>query len=328
MKLFVGRDFSELYYEMLEFALSENVSLTDSRVGRVKDFGCAYYELHAEDSRLTYLIGRNLNPFFALAEFAWIINGSKALKPLQFFIKAYGRYSDDGETLHGGYGFRLRHYFGCDQIEASVQLLRNDPTSRRVVLTLWSADDLAANSKDLPCNTAVYLKIRNEALDITVLNRSNDLYLGVPHDILVFYLLQLHIADRIGSKVGVQRHFVDSFHLYEANFVDVKNILNSNNKFGLSVAGLGLAEYDFKQFIRTNTDRITALDFTAIKDRTTRDFFKSYAAFEAGTDFKQAIDLLPKCTLGYVAYLWYRSRKGFPEHLRFEPFEELIRRQS
>ena len=258
MKLFVGRDFSELYYEMLEFALSENVSLIDSRVGRVKDFGCAFYELHAEDSRLTYLIGRNLNPFFALAEFAWLINGSNALKPLQFFIKAYGQFSDDGETLNGAYGFRLRHYFGCDQIEACIQLLRNDPTSRRVVLTLWSADDLAANSKDLPCNTAVYLKIRNEALDVTVLNRSNDLYLGVPYDILVFYLLQLYIADRIGSKAGVQRHFVDSFHLYEANFADVQNILNSNNKFGLSVTGLGLAEFDFKQFIRTNTKQSLA----------------------------------------------------------------------
>jgi thymidylate synthase len=168
MKLFVGRDFSELYYEMLEVALSENVSLIDSRVGPVKDFGCAYYELHAEDSRLTYLIGRNLNPFFALAEFAWIINGSNALKPLQFFIKSYGQYSDDGETLNGAYGFRLRHYFGRDQIEATIQLLRNDSSSRRVVLTLWSATDLAANSKDLPCNTAIYLKIRNEALDITV----------------------------------------------------------------------------------------------------------------------------------------------------------------
>ena len=150
----------------------------------------------------------------------------------------------------------------------------------------------------------------------------------MPYDILVFYLLQLYIADRIGSKAGVQRHFVDSFHLYEANFADVQNILNSNNKFGLSVTGLGLAEFDFKQFIRTNTERITALDFSAIKDRTTRDFFTSYETFEAGNDFKQAIALLPKCTLGYVAYLWYRSRKGFPEELLIEPFEELIRRQS
>ena len=114
--------------------------LIDSRVGRVKDFGCAFYELHAEDSRLTYLIGRNLNPFFALAEFAWLINGSNALKPLQFFIKAYGQFSDDGETLNGAYGFRLRHYFGCDQIEAASNSYGTIPTSRRVVLTLWSAD--------------------------------------------------------------------------------------------------------------------------------------------------------------------------------------------
>ena len=325
MKLFKGGNFSELYYEMLEFAFYEEVPLIESRVGAVRDYGPAYYELRAGDSRLVYLNGRNLNPFFALAEFAWIISGSKALKPLRFFIKTYDQYSDDGRTLHGAYGFRLRHYFGVDQIEESIRLLRDDSTSRRVVLTIWSADDLAATSRDLPCHTTVYLKIRQGALDLTVLNRSNDLYLGVPYDILVFHLLQLYFADRIGCEVGLQRHFVDSFHLYEIHLESVKNVLDSTNKSAIPLVRHRLQEYDFSHYIRTNTDKVTSLEFSEIRDSILRSFFNSYVAYEGSRDFKKSLELLPQCTLGYAAYLWYRSRKDFPNHSKITEYEELVR---
>lgn len=124
MIVFSGQNFSKLYYEMLEYVLSEDILLSTSRIGNVKDIGSAYFEISDDDLRLVYLNKRAINPFFALAEFSWIISGSNSLKTLQYFIKNYDQYSDDGNTLNGAYGFRLKKYFGIDQISKSIDILK------------------------------------------------------------------------------------------------------------------------------------------------------------------------------------------------------------
>ena len=93
---------------------------------------------------------------------------------------------------------------------------------------MYSPDDLNKNSKDIPCNTTIYLKIKDNKLDITILNRSNDLYLGVPYNVFVFYLLQLYIAEKVNSDIGTQTHFTDSLHLYTKDLEKVEKIINSN----------------------------------------------------------------------------------------------------
>lgn len=126
MIVFAGKNFSKLYYEILEYVLSKNIPLSTSRIGKVKDIGSAYFEISYDDLRLVYLNKRIINPFFALAEFSWIISGSNSLNTLQYFIKNYEQYSDDGNTLNGAYGFRLKEYFGIDQISKSIELLKKN----------------------------------------------------------------------------------------------------------------------------------------------------------------------------------------------------------
>ena len=124
MIVFTGQNFTKLYYEMLEYVLSKNIPLLTSRIGNVKDIGSAYFEIYDDDLRLIYLNKRAINPFFALAEFSWIISGSNSLKTLQYFIRNYDQYSDDGNALNGAYGFRLKKYFGIDQVSKSIELLK------------------------------------------------------------------------------------------------------------------------------------------------------------------------------------------------------------
>ncbi|MGR5963618.1 thymidylate synthase [Bacillus cereus] len=200
---------------MLQFSYHQEEGFKPSRVSEVKDLGPAYFEISADDFRLVYLNKRVINPFFALTEFSWILNGSNKLEPLEYFINNYRKYSDDGDTLNGAYGYRLRKYFNRDQIEDAIRQLKENANTRRVVLTMWSADDLSTTSNDLPCNISLLLKIRKGKLDITILNRSNDVYLGVPYNVFVFHLLQMYLAQQIGCKIGVQRHFTDSLHLYK-----------------------------------------------------------------------------------------------------------------
>lgn len=230
MNTFAGSSVSELYFQMLETALVEHDSnsLRESRVGLVTDLGQAYFKIDADGFRMPLLLKRGFNPIFAFTEFAWFIKGDNSLLPLQKVLPGYSKYSDDQVTLNGAYGYRLRKCFGFDQIARAIDILKSDPASRRVVLQLWSPSDLGLSSKDIPCNTQVMLKIIDGALNFTVINRSNDLFKGVPYNIFLFYMLQVFISRHVGCGVGKQSHFTDSLHVYDNDISKIKSIVASN----------------------------------------------------------------------------------------------------
>lgn len=172
---------------------------------------------------------RDANPFFHYLEAMWIIAGRNDTKFLGHVLPGMREYSDDGKTFHGAYGFRLRHWTGqpqgmglyedIDQMERAIEILKNSPSSRQVVLGIWDpATDLGAKTKDMPCNDMLMLKIRQGRLNITVNNRSNDAVLGCyGANAVQFSMLQMYLAARLGVKVGTYCQVSDSFHVYEDN---------------------------------------------------------------------------------------------------------------
>ena len=122
---------------------------------------------------------RDANPFFHLVEAIWMMAGSENLRQLTHFNTGMNRFSDNGKTLNGAYGYRWFHTFKINQIEHAVQTLRADPDSRRCVVQMWNPwGDLDSSSIDIPCNTNIYFKIREGELQMTVCNRSNDMIWG------------------------------------------------------------------------------------------------------------------------------------------------------
>lgn len=226
--LLFNESFNISYFKALQ--ISELISeLTSTRNGDAKVLGQATFIISPNDPRLCFLRGRKLNYKFAFVESAWILEGRNDLKTLLKYISSYNLYSDDDQTLNGAYGYRLRHYFKEDQVENAINHLKNNPDSRRVVLQIYAPDDLNKDSKDIPCNTTIYLKIENNHLNITVINRSNDLFLGIPYNIFVFGILQKYIANRLNINVGVQTQITDNLHVYEKDLNKVKEIITLNN---------------------------------------------------------------------------------------------------
>lgn len=172
---------------------------------------------------------RDANPFFHLFEALWILGGRNDVRFPTLFNSRLTQYSDDGKTFHGAYGYRLRNNLArvpgnlkpraFDQIEEAIKLLRSDPSTRRCVLSIWRADlDLGTDSADIPCNDMVMLKVRHGALNMTVLNRSNDAIWGCyGANVVQFSILQEYIAARVGVEVGEYRQVSDSFHVYPDN---------------------------------------------------------------------------------------------------------------
>lgn len=168
--------------------------------------------------RVLFIPGRGANPFFHFFEALWILAGREDVEFLAQFNPRMAEYSDNGQVFHAPYGRRLRrcgetHW---DQLAEVIALLQADPDTRRAVLQIWDADlDLGTDSKDLPCNTTIYLKIREGRLHMTVCNRSNDALWGAyGANVVQFSTLQEYLATMIGVEVGLYHQISDSFHVY------------------------------------------------------------------------------------------------------------------
>lgn len=218
MRVLSGRNVNSIWPQALSLIKTEGVR-RGSRNGPVLEMGCpvsTVYECPQE--RVLFDDLRDANPFFHLFEALWIIAGRDDVAFPSQFCNQLKAYSDNGATFHGAYGYRLRNH-GGDQVRRVIELLRGDPESRRAVLQLWSAPaDLGKESKDLPCNTMLYLKVRDGALHLTVCNRSNDIVWGLyGANAVQFSMLQEYLAAQLGVAIGPLTTISDSFHLYEAN---------------------------------------------------------------------------------------------------------------
>lgn len=159
---------------------------------------------------------RRANPYFHVMEFIWMMAGDNSTSWISQFNTGFRNYAETNGLHHGAYGHRWREHFSHDQLLCAVDELQRDPESRRVVLSMWDPDaDQGRKKKDLPCNTHIYLRIVNGKLDLTVCNRSNDLFWGMlGSNIVHMTMLQEVLASAIGVPVGVYRVFTNNLHVY------------------------------------------------------------------------------------------------------------------
>lgn len=157
--------------------------------------------------------------YSALGELFWYLSGTADLSFISYYLSAYEKESDDGVTVSGAYGPRL---FGAyehnqNQVSSVIKLLRQKQSSRRAVIQLLSASDVANDSKSTPCTCSLQFIVRGESLHMVAYLRSNDAYIGLPHDVFVFTMIQEMVARALGVGLGMYYHFVGSLHLYERN---------------------------------------------------------------------------------------------------------------
>lgn len=211
----------------LASAFAQGVAEQSSRAGATKEL--LHVALSIQDPRQRFVISRTppINIAFALAEVLWILGGRNDSAFINYFNRGYSRFCGDGPVYHGAYGDRLRRHLGIDQLERAYDALRANPDTRQVVLQIWdSSIDLPGPtgepvSKDIPCNIVAMLKIRSGALEWTQIMRSNDLFRGLPYNIIQFTALQEVLAGWLGVRVGSYHQVSDSLHIYEKEVLAV-----------------------------------------------------------------------------------------------------------
>lgn len=152
--------------------------------------------------------------FSALGELLWYLSGSNATDQITHYISRYAQYDEDG-IVFGGYGPRLRG--ATDQLATVIDLLQSRPTTRRAVIQIFDREDLVEPHEDVPCTCTLQFLNRQDGLELVVYMRSNDVFIGLPHDVFCFTMIQELVARSIGAAVGQYTHFAGSLHLYDEN---------------------------------------------------------------------------------------------------------------
>ena len=172
-----------------------------------------------------------MNPALAIAEVVWILNKRNDAAFLNYWCRQLKQFAGDSYTYRGAYGHRLRAHFGLDQLERAYRALSANRRSRQVVLQIWDPSiDLPdeggkPTDADIPCNVVSMLKVRNDRLEWTQVVRSNDLFRGLPYNLIQYTTLQEIMAGWLGLGLGSYNQISDSLHLYtrEANMVSVED---------------------------------------------------------------------------------------------------------
>jgi thymidylate synthase len=155
--------------------------------------------------------------FSCLGELLWYLAGSDDLTFIRYYLSHYVNESDNGRTIHAAYGPRLFHFRRQDQFGNVVRLLRRNPFSRRAVIQLFDATDLAGRYRHVPCTCTLQFLVREGRLTLVTSMRSNDVFWGLAHDIFAFTMLQEIVARRVGVELGPYFHMVGSLHLYRTH---------------------------------------------------------------------------------------------------------------
>lgn len=176
----------------------------------------------------------------AIREMEWFLSGD-TMCPLE--LNDWWEAQLTNGMYRGGYSNQFRqsgspttHHQQFDQVKYVLEGLRNNPNSRRLVMTTWNPYDMAhitelnRNSNTPTCchSTIIQCFVRNQELHMTSYQRSADILLGVPHNWCQTWAMLMYFAHHANLKVGSLRWLFGDLHLYqEESHIEVaRQLLN------------------------------------------------------------------------------------------------------
>lgn len=155
-------------------------------------------------------------PFSCLGELCWYLAGTNDAEFISYYLSEYKDLAEE-TIIFGGYGPRFFNWRETNQVANVMELLKRKPDTRKAVIQLFDASDIVEEHKDIPCTCTLQFIRRQGALNLITYMRSNDAFLGLPHDIFAFTMLQETMARSLDIELGVYKHVVGSLHLYDHN---------------------------------------------------------------------------------------------------------------
>jgi thymidylate synthase len=167
-------------------------------------------------------------------ELLWFLRGSTNIHDdLTGHTPIWDAWADPGGDLGPIYGHQWRHWGadprsseeagggGIDQISAAIDLIKRDPSSRRIIVSAWNVADLP-RMKLPPCHALFQFYVHAGHLDCQLYQRSADLALGVPFNIASYALLTAMVAQECRLVPRYFVHALGDAHIYLNHVEGVK----------------------------------------------------------------------------------------------------------
>lgn len=214
------------YLDLLNRVLTEGVSKEDrTGTGTISVFGHQMRFNLAEG--FPCLTTKKLHLRSIIHELLWFLQGDTNVKYLQDNgVRIWNEWADENGDLGHIYGYQWRSwpdYTGghIDQITEVVNMIKNNPDSRRMIVNSWNVADLPHMNLP-PCHTFFQFYVANGKLSLQLYQRSADIFLGVPFNIASYALLLQMMAQVTGLVPGDFVHTLGDAHIYNNHIEQVK----------------------------------------------------------------------------------------------------------
>ena len=206
-------------------------------------------------------------------ELLWFLKGDTNIKYLkENGVNIWNAWADSNGDLGPVYGFQWRNWNndGIDQISNLINDLKNNPSSRRHLISAWNPSVLPDTSKSFetnvangkaalpPCHAFFQFHVINGKLSCQLYQRSADIFLGVPFNIASYSLLTLMIAQVCNLEAGDFIHTFGDAHIYKNHFEQMKLQLTREPRklpiIKINKQVKNIFDFKFDDFILENYD--------------------------------------------------------------------------
>lgn len=214
------------YLDLLNYILEHGTQKGDrTGTGTRSVFG---YQMRFDLSQgFPLLTTKKLHLKSIIHELLWFLKGDTNARYLQENgVRIWNEWADEDGNLGHIYGYQWRSwpdYNGgaIDQITEAVETIKNNPDSRRIIVSAWNVADLP-NMNLPPCHAFFQFYVADGRLSLQLYQRSADTFLGVPFNIASYALLLMMVAQVTGLEAGDFVHTLGDTHIYNDHIEQVK----------------------------------------------------------------------------------------------------------
>jgi thymidylate synthase len=214
------------YLELCEHVLKNGIVKDDrTGTGTISTFG---YQMRFDlGEGFPLLTTKKLHVKSIIHELLWFLKGDTNVKYLQENgVRIWNEWADENGDLGPVYGHQWRSWTGADgqtidQISELIDQIKNNPNSRRLIVSAWNVADLPKMALP-PCHCLFQFYVADGKLSCQLYQRSADVFLGVPFNIASYALLTMMIAKVCGLEPGEFIHTFGDVHIYLNHIEQVK----------------------------------------------------------------------------------------------------------
>jgi thymidylate synthase len=214
------------YLDLCDHVLKNGVRKHDrTGTGTISVFG---YQMRFDlADGFPLLTTKKLHYKSILYELLWFLRGDTNIKYLNDHgVTIWDEWAGEDGDLGHIYGYQWRSWptpdgVGIDQITRVVESIKNNPDSRRHIVSAWNVSELE-NMALPPCHILFQFYVADGRLSVQLYQRSADIFLGVPFNIASYSLLLLMMAQVTGLQPGEFVHTLGDAHIYLNHIEQVK----------------------------------------------------------------------------------------------------------